>query len=262
MTGPVVGVAHGRYPLGALTDTGPPTVQSDRSTRRSGHRKKRSPAVVIVPLVLVAAVVVVVVVVLTRDGGGGIPFVGDDGPAEAPPFDFQVRKVRALPTSEKADEGNLTGEAKAIERELTPVVDDLFTNAFLDPANWTEGDYAEVLEVFNTDARPTAEGSLETLTLGTDAGDVYEEVAPDRSVLDYKVLFDPDGEVSQVVVRVKFSALGTRADGGYTTLVSDAELFFDDPGTWLISAFDVTRADREAQPPSPQASGSPSASGS
>ena len=246
---------------GALTDTRPPTAQADRSTRKAGHRKKSSPALILIPLVLVVAAVVLFVV-LTRDGGGGIPFVSDDGPSEAPPFDFQVRKVRALATSEKADEAKLTGEAEAIGRELTPVVDDLFTNAFLDPANWTSGDYAEVLETFNDEARPTAEGSIETLTLGTDAGDVYDEVAPDRSVLDYKVLFDPDGEVSQVVVRVKFSALGTRADGGYTEIVSDAELFFDDPANWLVSAFDVTRADREAQPPTPQASASPSASGS
>jgi hypothetical protein len=260
MTGPVVGAARGRYPLGALTDTRPPTVRAERSTRKAGHRKKPSPALIVIPLVLVAAAALVFV--LTRGDGGAIPFVGDDGPGEAPPFDFQIRKVRALATSEQADEAALTDEAEAIERELTPVVDELFTNAFLDPANWAEGEYAEVLDRFGEDARPTAEASIETLTLGTTAGEVYDEVAPDRSVLDYKVLFDPDGEVGQVVVTVRFSALGTRADGGYTAIVSDAELFFDDPGDWLISAFDVERADGEAQPPSPPASGSPSASGS
>ncbi|HEU4356249.1 MAG TPA: hypothetical protein VFT27_11735 [Actinomycetota bacterium] len=244
-----------------MTDTRPPTVQADRSSRRAGHRKKSSPALILIPLVLVVAAIVLFVA-LTRDGGGGIPFVGDDTPAEAPPFDFEVRKVRALPTSEKADEGKLASEAKAVEHELTPIVDDLFTNAFLDPANWTAGDYGEVIDAFGDQARPTAEGSIETLTLGTDAGEVFDEVAPDRSALDYKVLFDPDGKVSQVVVTVRFSALGTRADGGYTAIVSDAELFFDDPETWLISAFDVTRADQEAQPPSPSASASPSASGS
>lgn len=260
MTGTVVGVAGGRYPLGALTDTRPPTVQADRSTRKSGHRKKSSPALILIPLVIVA-VAVVLFVVLTRDGGGGIPFVGDDGPTEAPPFDFQIRKVRALPTDEKADEAELADEAQAVERELTPVIDNLFTNAFLDPANWTEGDYAEVLDAFTDDARPTAEGDIETLTLGTDAGDVYDEVAPDRSVLDYKVLFGPDGEVGQVVATVKFAALGTRADGGYSAIASEAQFFFDDPETWLISAFDVTRADQEAQAPTPRASSSPSASG-
>jgi hypothetical protein len=245
-----------------LTDTRPPTVQADRSTRGPGHRKKRSPvALIVIPLVIVAAAVALFVVV-TRGDDAGIPFVGDDGPSAAPPFDFQVRKVRALATSEKADEAALTDEAEAIETELTPVVDELFTNAFLDPANWTEGDYAEVLERFNDGARPAAEASVETLTLGTGAGDVYEEVAPDRSVLDYEVLFDPAGEVNQVVVTVTFSALGTRGDGGTTTIVSEGALFFDDPDSWLISAFDLTRADHEAQPASPQASGSPSASGS
>ena len=260
MTGPVVGPAHGRYPLGALTDTRPPTVQAD-PTRRSGHRKKRSPAVFVIPVVVVAAAVVLLVVMLTRGEDGGIPFVGDNGPGDAPAFDFQVRKVRAFATSEKADEAALTQQAEAVERELTPVVDELFTNAFLDPANWTEGDYAEVLERFSDDARPAAEANIETLTLGAGAGDVYDEVAPDRSVLDYKVLFDPDGEVGQVVVTVKFSALGTRSDGGYTMIVSEGGLFFDDPGSWLVTAFDVARADHEAQPPAPPPSGSPSASG-
>lgn len=243
-----------------MTDTRPPTVQADRSARKAGHRKKRSPAVFVIPLVLVA-VAVVLIVVLTRGEGGGIPFVGDDGPSEAPPFDFTIRKVRALATDEKADEAALADEAAAIERELTPIVDELYTNAFLDPANWQEGDYAEVLERFNEDARPTAEASVETLTLGTDAGGVYDEVMPDRSVLDYKVLFDPNGRVNQVVVKVKFLALGARSDGAYTQIVSEGQLFFDDPDGWLISAFDVTRADHEAEPPTPATSASPSASG-
>jgi hypothetical protein len=245
-----------------LTDTRPPTVQADRSTRKAGRRKKASPALLVIPLVLVVAAVVLFLVL--RGDDGGIPFVGDDGPTEAPPFDFEILRVRPVATSEGADEAALADEAAAIERELTPVVDELYTNAFLDPANWRDGDYAEVLERFGDGARPTAEGSIETLTLGANAGDVYDEVAPDRGTLSYKVLFDGEGAVNQVVVEVRFTALGTRADGGYTQVVSEGTYFFDDPGTWLVSAFDVTRADREAQPPSPatSGSGSPSASAS
>lgn len=241
-----------------MTDTRPPPVQAERSTRKAGHRKKASPALIVVPLLLVLAAVVLFFV-LFRGEGGGIPFVGGGGDSEAPPFDFDVGKVRAVATTEDANASALSKRAASIEKEVTPIVDDLYTNAFLDPANWNDGDYAEVFERFTESARPAAEANVETLTLGANAGDVYDDVAPGEGKLEYKVLFDQGGEVSQVVVTVEFSALGTRADGGFTEIVSQGQLFFDDPGSWLVSAFDVERADREGTPPSPTAtSGTPS----
>ena len=42
--------------------------------------------------------------------------------------------------------------------------------------------------------------------------------------------------------------------------MSDGEFFLQDLDGWTITAFDVTRSDREAKPPSPSPSASPSAS--
>jgi hypothetical protein len=189
--------------------------------------------------------------VLGRGGGGGLPILGGGRSDEVPAFDFVVRKTRAVPTAEGADAKPLAEDAEALAREITPILDDLFTTAFLDPGAWGDGDYGAVWERFTADARPTAEQSVETLTLGASAGDVYERVTPKRGVLDYEVLFDPDGAPASVVATFSFSALGARTDGTYTAIVSTGQLFLAGPGDWKITAFDVRRDDRRARPPAP-----------
>jgi len=187
--------------------------------------------------------------VLGRGGGGGIPILGGGRSDEVPAFDFVVRKARAVPTAEGADAKSLTKDADAVAKELTPILDDLFTTAFLDPGAWGDGDYAAVWERFTADARPSAEQSVETLTLGASAGDVYESVTPKRGVLSYEVLFDADGAPASVVATFSFSALGARTDGTYTAIVSSGQLFLGNPGDWRITAFEVRRDDRTARPP-------------
>ena len=48
----------------------------------------------------------------------------------------------------------------------------------------------------------TAAESVETLTLGATAGDVFATVDPGKSKLSYQVLFDPDGAGTAVVTVV------------------------------------------------------------
>jgi hypothetical protein len=243
-----------------LTDSGsPPPVQANRSTRNAQRRKKTSPALIAIPLVLVLAAVGLFVV-LTRGDGPGIPFIdgGDDTPPVVP-VEFKIRKTRAVATSENADVDALAQQAATVGQDLTPMLNELFTNAFIDPENWDGGDYAEVWEAFTESARPTAEQSVETLTLGATAGEVYRYVEPTKGSLEVDVLFDQEGVATQVVVKFRFYALGTRSDGTYTAIVSHGQLFLDDSGSWQISAFDVKREDRETQSPAPPTPG-PSAS--
>jgi hypothetical protein len=227
--------------------------------QRGANKKRRLPlALLIVPVVLVA---IGVAILLALRGGGGAIIGGGDEPA--PPFDFIVKPATAIPTAPDADEAALSASAAEVAQEITPMIDDLYTNAYLDPSNWRHDDYEEVFTAFAPDAAATAEQSVETLTLGATAGDVFDTVDPGKSKLTYQVLFDPDGAPESAVVSVIFRATAERKNGTFLAIVSEGEFFLrqvDGQGEgWTITAFDVTRDDHEKEPPSPSASVSPSA---
>lgn len=222
--------------------------------QRGTNKKRRLPlALLIVPVVLVA--IGAAILLATRGGGGPIIGGGDE---PAPPFDFIVKPATAIPTAPDADEAGLSASADAVAQEITPTIDDLYTNAYLDPSNWRHDDYEEVFTAFAPNAAATAEQSVEALTLGATAGDVFDTVDPGKSKLSYQVLFDPEGEPDTAVVSVIFRATAERKDGTYLAIVSEGEFFLrqidgQEEG-WTITAFDVTREDHETQPPSPSAS--------
>jgi len=223
--------------------------------QRGANKKRRLPlALLIVPIVLVA---IGVAILLALRGGGGPIIGGGDEPA--PPFDFIVKPATGIPTAPDADEAALSASAAEVAQEITPMIDDLYTNAYLDPSNWRHDDYEEVFTAFAPDAAATAEQSVETLTLGATAGDVFDTVDPGKSKLTYQVLFDPDGAPESAVVSVIFRATAERKNGTYLAIVSEGEFFLRQIDEWTITAFDVTRDDHEKEPPSPSASVSPSA---
>ena len=225
--------------------------------QRGAQKKRRVPLLLIVPIVIVA----IGVAILLALRGGAVPIIGG-GDEPAPPFDFIVKPAAAISTAPDADETTLAASADQVAQEITPTIDDLYTNAFLDPGNWRHDDYDEVFETFASDAAATAEQSVETLTLGATAGDVFRTVDPGKSKLSYQVLFDPDGAPETAVVTVIFRATAERKDGTYLAIVSEGEFFLrqvDGQEGWKITAFDVTRDDHETQPPSPSATTSPSA---
>jgi hypothetical protein len=223
--------------------------------QRGANKKRRVPlAWLIVPVVLVA---IGVAILLALRGGGGPIIGGGDEPA--PPFDFIVKPATAIPTAPDADEAALSASAGEVAQEITPMIDDLYTNAYLDPSNWRHDDYEEVFTAFAPDAAATAEQSVETLTLGATAGDVFDTVEPGKSKLTYQVLFDPDGAPESAVVSVIFRATAERKNGTFLAIVSEGEFFLRQVDGWTITAFDVTRDDHEKEPPSPSASVSPSA---
>ena len=216
------------------------------------------------PIVLVAAGAVVILMLKGGDAGGildGITGGSHEDDNAVPPFEFRLSKTGVVATVEDADLDAMRTQAGTVAEEITPLLDDLYTNAFLDPTNWREGDYEEIFTIFATDALASAREGIETLTLGATAGDVYERVTPRRGSLRFRVLFDQEGAPDTVVVQVSFTALGQRQDGTYTAIVSSGELFLNDVGGWKVTAFDVSRADHATKPPpSPTPSGSTSAS--
>ena len=231
--------------------------------QRGANKKRRLPlALLIVPVVVVA--IGAAILLATRGGGGSIIGGGDE---PAPPFDFIVKPATAIPTAPDADEAALSASADEVAQEITPLIDDLYTNAYLDPSNWRHDDYEEVFAAFAPQAAATAEQSVETLTLGSTAGNVFDTVDPGKSKLSYQVLFDPDGKPETAVVSVIFRAKAERKNGTYLAIVSEGEFFLrqidgqeGQEDGWTITAFDVRRDDHETHPPSHSASTSVSPS--
>lgn len=237
-----------------------PPVTANRSERRSVARKRRFPLALLAAPVALVAVGVVLILVLGGGNNGVLGLGGDEPDDTVPEFEFKLASVEAVATVAEADVDALQTQAESVAANVEPLVDDLFTNAFLDPTNWREGDYEEIFESFSDDAAASARGaeSLGTLTLGPTAGEVYERVAPRKGSLRLTVLFDQEGAPDTVNVRVRFYALGERLDGTFTSIVSAGQLTLQDLDGWRIVQFDVRRADREAEAPSP----SPAPSGS
>jgi hypothetical protein len=239
-----------------------PPVTANRSERRSTRKRRFPVALVLVPIVLVAAGVGLILLLGGGSSGGVLGgIIGGEEPEVVPEFEFRLGKTGAVATAAEADQAALTAQAETVTQDVVPVLDDLYTNAFLDPANWREGDYEEVFALFSDEAAAAAGESVETLTLGATAGDVYDSVTPTRGSLSFSVLFDQEGNPHTVVATIRFTALGARSDGTYTAIVSEGEMFLRDLDGWKITAFEVTRADEETRPPpSPSPTGSASAS--
>jgi hypothetical protein len=227
-------------------------VTPSRVERGANKKRRVSLVLLIVPVVLVAIGVAIFLVL-----GGDGPIIGGDDEV-TPPFDFIAMGASAVATASDADEAALAASAEDVGQEITPTIDDLFTNGYLDPSNWRDGDYEEVFATFAPDAVATAEQNVEILTLGATAGDVFAAVDPGKSKLSYQVLFDPDGEPETVVVSVIFRATAERKNGTFLAIVSEGEFFLSQiegqEDGWTITAFDMTRADHETKPPSPSAS--------
>jgi hypothetical protein len=235
----------------------PARASSPQKRRPSKASKRRLPfAVVIVPVVLVAGGSIAIFALK----GGSIPGLSNGPDDSTPAFDFRPGKTIAISTSESVKTKDLQAAAAQTATEATPVIDDLFTQAFLTPENWRNGSYDAALEGFDDAARSSAEKQIETVTLGAKAGDTYDTVSPAKSKLWFRVLFDADSTPRTVVAVVRFHALGKRTDGTYTDIAAHAQFFMHDTGDgWKIFSFKVGRDDHETTPP-PGPSGSPSTS--
>jgi hypothetical protein len=204
-------------------------------------------------------ILVVAVVALLFMGGGKV--VSHILHHEAtPPFDFKVGKTSSVTTSDKFRAKDLQSKADQVAQEALPTIDALFTEGYLNPNNWKHDDYGSAFDEFDDAARSSAEQQLATVTLGPNAGSTYSSVAPGKSKVWFKVLFDPSGNPSEAVARVRFHALGKRTDGTYTDITAHGE-FFMRGGDWKIYAFTMGRTDHETTAPaSPSSGASPSAS--
>jgi len=196
--------------------------------------------------VLVVLVSVAAVSLSGSDAGPLDIITGDDTPA-TPEFAFHVGKVKAVETATKPNHQQAVDSAQGPAEAVTEQLDRLYTAAFLDPGNWAEGSYDDVLAFFAGGARDAAEKQLDVLTAGPAAGDAFEAIAPKPSSLKIQVLLDPDGVPRSAEGSARFRARGTGATG-QVSLVSTGEFILEKvDGEWLVVSFSVRRSDDERE---------------
>lgn len=211
----------------------------------------------------IAPVVLVVIGVLgfvLFGGGGGGGIIGGHEDDTIPAFDFTVGKTSAVSVTK--EKGHTPDSATSAATDITSALDTLYTEAFLDPANWRDGSYDEVWPVFADSASGAAQQDASTLTVGTGGGDTFEKIADPRGRVQVKVLLNDKNEVATAVAIVRFSAVGTRKDGKLTVFRSSGQYFMRPGGDgWQVYSFSVNRDD-QLREPKPSPSGSPSGAAS
>lgn len=210
-------------------------------------------------IVAAALVALGLVLFLVLRDGGGVPGVLGGGEDDTiPAFDFRV--ARTVPVSvAQSDAKQLAGAAEAVSVPVTDTMTLLYTEAFLDPANWRDGSYEEVWPLFDGGSQAAAQEDGDTLTLGTTAGDRFEKVDRPRGKITVKVLLDEADEPVTAVAIVTFQALATGKDGTDTMIVSIGQYFLrETPEGWLVYSFSVSRDD-QANVPKPGPSPTPTA---
>ena len=190
-------------------------------------------------------------------GGGGILNAGPD--EDIPPFDFVQGRTTAI--SVVANDKETPPTVTTAAKRVTSTMDMLYTEAFLDPANWRDGSYDEVWLLFVDDASAAAEQDAPTLTAGPDGGDTYTRIATPKGRIEVRILLDDQDRAATAVALVRFSAIGSRRDGKQTLFRSVGQYFLRPGGDgWQVYSFSVDRDDHLREAPSPTASGSATAS--
>lgn len=208
----------------------------------------------------VVAGLAVVGAVLVLVGNNPVADIVHPSARPVPEFAFKITRSEPIPTDPKTKTQQLKGSAESAGDDAAGILDAFYTQAFLDPANWEDGNYDDAWDSFDEAAAAAAQEQLAGLTAGTTAGDTFEDIQPGRSVLRSETLFDADGKPMTISATVTFKATATKKAGGSTIIVSEANFFLQQVGgEWKIISFQVDRADVE-RAPKPPASPSGSAS--
>lgn len=175
-------------------------------------------------------------------GNGATTSVGDVASATTPPFGFDDTSRKLVKTSPKPMGARHRRASVAAATEAEGVLTDLYTQGFLDPANWEQGSYANAFGGFARGARDQAETHPGPLTVGPGAGDRYDRIEPKSGRIATRILLDRQGAPVLLVSVVRFTAVASGSED--VVLRSVGQYFFERVGrAWRIVSFDVTRSD-------------------
>jgi hypothetical protein len=184
-----------------------------------------------------------------------VPFIGSSTP---PPATFAFKNVQSgfEATVAQVDRKKQEKTAKQITPDVQAQVTALLQTGYVDPDTW--GDAGAIKDLFTGSAVDQVEPNVETLTLGTKAGDTYESLNPTASRIKVTALTDGNANAIRAMADFDFTGKATLKDGTFAKVTVSGTLFFvPDGNTWKIESFHVRR---EIQPKTPKASSSASLS--
>jgi hypothetical protein len=172
---------------------------------------------------------------------------GDAASPATPSFRFTRASKEIVRTSSGRIGRRRRQASVRAARAAREILTDVYTEGFLDPANWKQGRYADAFRHFTRGAREHAEAHPALLTAGPRAGDRYERIEPRSGRMGTRILVDRGGVPTLLVSVVRFSAIASGEDS--VTFRSRGQFFFERiDGSWRVVSFHVTRRDtlREA----------------
>jgi len=195
--------------------------------------------------------------VLLNRGGNGITGIFSTAPPP-PGFNFNLTNSSYEATVAGGNKQAQSATAKQVGATLRNSLDAVFTTAYLDQSAW--GDTGNIEDSFTDDAKGHLKGDVDVLTLGSNAGDTYTFVKPEKSQLKATVLTAKDGTALRAVASVHFVAIATHHDGTYSKItVTGAYFFVKGNDGWKIEGY---RLNKDEKPTKAPASATPSGASS
>ena len=236
-------------------------VLAEEANGRHAASTPRKTPLLIVGGILVLIAVGVLLFVLTGGSDGPLGQAVGGGAPDTPAFEFKLSKPKVVVTAADAKPKEVQAAAATAAKGATEALDTFYTEAFLDPANWQDGQYDDAFGAFTPRAAALAERQLDAMTAGSGAGEALTSIVPLPSTLKVRVLIDPKGLAYSTVGVVTFRAKGT-GDAGIHMFVSKGQYILQKvDGEWTVVSFSVGRDDAE-KAPTGSTSSSPSEAGS
>jgi hypothetical protein len=240
------------------------TPLSEAGTVAPGRSQKAQQRSKVARTRLIAGGVVVLALVgggaflATRGGDGGVlgEVLGGGSERPVPEVTLTLTATTYEATSSEADVAAQESTTEKASAAVTSSLETMLRTAYVDPDTWD--DPGAVADSFTGDASDQLEADVAVLTLGDDAGDVFEFVEPGKSTTSVTILTGGQGEALRAFADVSFTGLAEHDDGTYTKLIVTGSYFLvHEDGTWRIESYRVDRQDKKAKPPaSPSTSAS------
>jgi hypothetical protein len=195
---------------------------------------------------------------LFRGGSALVSGVTHLGDGSTPPFEFELVKTLPISVAVGAKDAR-SGPAVRAAKQVVPMMNQLYSEAFLNPSDWKHNSYNAVWSLFDETAAAQARSDVDVLTAGTTAGDAYDSLTPDSGRLTVKVLLDKKNQPATLVAIVTFTADAKGKDGTTTLVKSSGQYFLRETDNgWIVYAYKVVRNDHVlSTTATPASSGSP-----
>lgn len=204
---------------------------------------------------LIATLAIGATALLLQDDGavrtshpGTTPSDGSPTPPAIPSFQFEKSTRELVRTSRGRINRRHRQASVRVADAVRSILTDLYTEGFLNPANWEQGEYDTAFQAFADGARAQAEAHPDLLTAGPRARERYDSILPGSSRLVTRILLDRKGSPALVVSLVRFSATALGAEP--SRLSSRGQFFFERiGGSWKVVSFHVTHSETPGEGP-------------